>query len=170
MFLQNFVAHFVPRLDEGELYARYARLLVGAELGSLSALHDWALELRNASASVVGTEYWAAKRELDAVQSCARIPMEILVAVNATHPVDFAAFLTSLELVARGRMKMLAKRQRGSNARPNGGSVHFVDDESQEVGQRLEALQRQVAAEKPAPVDESGEGLAEQAALAERRE
>jgi hypothetical protein len=72
--------------------------------------------------------------------------MDILVAVNATHPGDFGAFLTSLEMVARGRMKMMATRQRGSNARPAGGSVRCVDDESPEVGQRLEALQRQVQA------------------------
>ena len=146
LFLQSFVAHFVPRLDEGDLYARYARHLVGTELVSLSALHDWTLELRNASASVVGTDYWAARKELDALQSCARIPIDILVAVNATHPVDFAAFLCALEMVTRGRMKMMATRQRGSNARPAGGSVRYVDDESPEVGQRLEALQRQVQA------------------------
>ena len=118
LFLQNFVAHFVPRLDEGELYTRYARHLVGGELVSLTALHDWALELRNASASVVGTDYWAPRKELDALQSCARIPIDILVAVNATHPVDFAAFLSSLEMVARGRIKMLAKRQRGNASPP----------------------------------------------------
>ena len=146
LFLQHFTAHFVPRLDEGELYTRYARLLSGGEL-TLTALHDWTLEVRNASAAVVGTEYWAPRKELDSLQSCARIPMDILVAVNATHPADFRAFLSSLEIVARGRMKMLAKRQR-ANAKSTVAAVHFSGDEARDeaLHQQGEVLQQQVAA------------------------
>jgi hypothetical protein len=139
-------------LDKGELYTRFARLFSGGEL-SLPALHDWVLEVRNASAAVVGTEYWAPRKELDSLQSCARIPMDILVAVNATHPADFGAFISSLEAVTRARMKTHAKRLRGKDGsiRPNVASVHFSGDEvpardNNDVHRQLEALQEQVAA------------------------
>jgi hypothetical protein len=152
LFLRHFTAHFCPRLDEGELYTRFARLFSGGEL-SLTALHDWVMEVCNVSAAVVGTEYWAPRKELDSLQSCARIPMDILVAVNATHPADFGAFISSLEAVTRARMKMHAKRQRGKDGslRPNVASVHFSGDEvpareSNDVHRQLEALQEQVAA------------------------
>ena len=137
-FLRAFVSFFLPKLDESDLFQKYNKLFEGGEITSLEKLYEWIAQLRNASRTIVGTDFWAPRRELDALQNCARVPMELVLSVNAHGtPSSFDAWLLRLELVVRDRMRISARRR--------GQAVNQVQFQEEAPSDDKESLVQQVA-------------------------
>lgn len=139
IFLQSFTHFFDPRMDEDALYHKYEQLMEGGEL-SLVALHEWTHTVKTASDCVVGTEFWAPKKELATLLACKRVPVEILLHVASANPASFAECLAAIERVVRKRMKVLAKR---GNLKSQGSSVSFVGAHQAEFQEPVVDIQNQ---------------------------
>ena len=139
IFLKAFCDTYIPRLEEGELYASYLALYEGGEFSSMDKLHTWCLSVRAGAHSVLGTDSWADKAERDRLQFSKRLPIDIVLQITALPFSGFMELLDRLQRVVRHRLSLAARR--------GGVRVHdvaFVADDD-DVS-RLSKLEQQVAA------------------------